>query len=243
MDPYVYPQSNVLINKLDIQNEQELITVEAQLLIAGIVDIQSITDQIDFRDFTSIQTIHRYLFQELYMWAGEFRTINIFKSERVLGGVSITYSNKDQIHNDLIDVFKWANKVEWTSSNMQLASNFAKFLTELWRIHPFREGNTRTVSVFMKLFADYNAIKFDEQLLSQNAGYLRNALVLAAVEEAPESEHLDRIITDALGFTELHPSVPDGSSPEKYQSIRQYDVSNYEEKPFTTDSVIDKPDK
>lgn len=97
MDPYIYPQSNILINKLGIQNEQELITIEAQLLIAGIVDIQSITDQIDFRDPSSIQTIHRYLFQELYVWAGEFRTINFFKSEHVLGGLSIAYSNKRQI--------------------------------------------------------------------------------------------------------------------------------------------------
>lgn len=67
--------------------------------------------------------------------------------------------------------------------------------------------------------------------------------MLAAVEEAPEPEHLDRIITDALGFTVLHSSVPDGSTPEKYQSIRDYDVSNYEEKPFTTDSDVDDNDK
>ena len=243
MDPYVYPHSNILVNKLDIQNEQELITIEAQLLIAGIVDIQSITDQIDFRDFPSIQTIHRYLFQELYVWAGEFRTINIFKSERVLGGILITYSDKNKIQTDLAYVFNWANKVGWTFSNTQLANNFAKFMTDLWRIHPFREGNTRTVSIFMKLLADDNGIEFDEQLLSQNAGYLRNALVLAAVEEAPEPEHLDRIITDALGLTIMHSSILDGSTPEKYQSIREYDVSNYEEQPFTTDSDIDNADK
>ncbi|ANU11968.1 fic/DOC family protein [Planococcus antarcticus DSM 14505] len=243
MDPYVYPQTNILINKLGIQNEQELITIEAQFLIAGIIDIHSIADQIDFCDFTSIQKIHRYLFQSLYVWSGEFRTINIFKSERILGGLSIIYSNKDQIQHDLTHVFKWANKIDWTSSNTQLASNFVKFMTDLWRIHPFREGNTRTVSIFIKLFADYNSIEFNEQLLSQNAAYLRNALVLAAVEEAPEIEHLDKIITDALGFTRSHSSILDNSTSEKYQSIRDYDVSTYEEKPFTMDSDIDKTDK
>lgn len=106
-------------------------------------------------------------------------------------------------------------------------------MTELWRIHPFREGNTRTVSIFMKLFADAKEIEFDEQLLSQNAGYLRNALVLAAVHEAPEPEHLNRIITDALGLTLSHSSPTDELTNEKYQSIREYDVSVYEEKPFT----------
>lgn len=171
MDPYVYPQSNILKNKLDIQNEQELVIIEAQLLIAGIVDIQSIADQIKFQDFESLQIIHRFLFKDLYVWAGEFRTINIFKSERVLGGLSVTYSNKDQIENDLTHIFNWANKVDWAPLNMHVTKNFAKFMTELWRIHPFREGNTRTVSVFMKLFADDSGIEFDEQLLSQNAGY------------------------------------------------------------------------
>lgn len=240
MDPYVYPHSNTLINKLGIQNEQELITIEAQLVIAGIVDIQSITNQIDFHDFKSIQTIHRHLFQELYGWAGEFRTVNIFKSERVLNGLSISYSNKEQIQTELVDVFNWINEIEWTSSNTQLASNFTKLMTDLWRIHPFREGNTRTVSIFMKLFAEDNDIEFDEQLLSQNAGYLRNALVLAAVEEAPEPEYLKRIITDALGLTTMEASIPADSSSEKYQSIREYDVSNYEEKPFNTNSDTDK---
>lgn len=233
MDPYIYPDSNILINKLGIQNEQELITVEAQLLIAGIVDLQSITEEIDLLDFKSIQLIHQYLFQELYVWAGIFRSINIFKSERVIGGLSVTYSDKNRIQMELTEIFDWAKRIEWNSSNPHLAHNFSKFMTELWRIHPFREGNTRTVSIFMKLFADAKEIEFDEQLLSQNVGYLRNALVLAAVHEAPEPEHLNRIITDALGLTLSHSSPTDELTNEKYQSIREYDVSVYEEKPFT----------
>lgn len=243
MDPYVYPKSHLLKNKLGIRNEQELITVEAQLVIAGIVDIQSITQQIDFNDFTSIKTIHHYLFQELYEWAGEFRTINIFKSEQILNGLSITYSDRDNIQTALTEVFNWFIKIDWTSSNIHLVSNFSKLMTDLWRIHPFREGNTRTVSIFMKLFADNNRIEFDEQLLSQNAGYLRNALVLAAVEEAPEPQYLKRIITDALGLTMMHPTIPNGSFSEKYQTIKDYDVSNYEEKSFTTNPDINKNDE
>lgn len=60
MDPYVYPNSSVLINKLNILDEQELIDVEAQLLIAGIIDIHSIMDDLDFRKYSSLQTIHRF---------------------------------------------------------------------------------------------------------------------------------------------------------------------------------------
>ena len=69
MDPYIYPNTNVLINKLNIRDEQQLIDVEAQLLIAGIIDISSITHEIDFQKYKSLQKIHHFLFHELYLWA------------------------------------------------------------------------------------------------------------------------------------------------------------------------------
>ena len=234
MDPYVYPNSNVLINKLNIQDGQELIDVEAQLLIAGIIDIHSIIDDLDFHDYTCLQTIHRFLFEDLYTWAGEFRTINIYKSEQVLGGLSITYSDKSRIESDLKQIFKWAATINWTHKNLQLPSQFAKFMTDIWRVHPYREGNTRAVSIFMKLFADKQRLSFDAELLSQNAGYLRNALVMAAVDEAPEPSYLHRIITDALSLNTTQILLNADTNQEKYQTIGQYDVTNYEEKPFDT---------
>lgn len=75
MDPYVYPNSSVLINKLNIVDEQELIDVEAQLLIAGIIDIQTIMDDLDFSDYTCLQTIHRFLFEDLYDWPVNFEQL------------------------------------------------------------------------------------------------------------------------------------------------------------------------
>lgn len=236
MDPYVYPNSEVLINKFNIQDERELITVETQLLIASIVDIEAISNSLDFHHLSSLQTIHHHLFHLIYDWAGEFRTINIYKSEKVLGGLSVTYSKYNHIHTDLDKIFKWSSKISWTLFNPQLAKYFSKLMTDIWRVHPYREGNTRTVSIFMKLFADEKGLMFNEQLLSENASYLRNALVLAAVEEAPEPEYLNKIITEALCLTENKITA----NEKKYQSIQNYDVSNYEEKPFTTDS---KPNK
>lgn len=237
MDPYVYPNSSVLINKLNIRDEQELIDVEAQLLIAGIIDIHSIIDDLDFTDYTSLQTIHRFLFEDLYTWAGEFRTINIYKNERVLNGLSINYSDKDQIINDLKSIFNWTSHIQWSHENRQLPSQFAKLMTDIWRIHPYREGNTRAVSIFMKLFADKHQLTFNAELLSQNAGYLRNALVMAAVDEAPEPSYLHRIIADALALTVSDIPQSDEAHSEKYQSIANYKVVHYEEKPFYT-----KPD-
>lgn len=237
MDPYVYECSNVLKNKLNIRDEKELIVVEAQLLIAAIVEIDEIYSELDFSHISSLRNIHSLLFQSIYDWAGEFRTVDIYKSEEVLGGVSISYSAEQFIKRDLELIFEWASTVDWSLSDDQLATNFSKFMTDIWRVHPFREGNTRTVSIFMKLFSKDRGIQFNEQLLSRNAGYVRNALVLAAVEEAPEPEHLLKIITDALGLTETESLPEKNANDEKYKTIGQYHVSSYEEKPFLMENL------
>ena len=86
----------------------------------------------------------------------------------------------------------------------------------------------------MKSFADSQGFSFNAELISKNASFFRNSLVLAAVEEAPDSSHLIRIITDALTpafITEKNNSVP---SKNQYQQIENYRVTNYEEKPFYT---------
>lgn len=106
-------------------------------------------------------------------------------------------------------------------------------MTKLWRVHPFREGNTRTVSIFMKLFAEANRLDFNAQLLSQH--YLRNALVLTAVEEAPEPQYLLKMMTDALEVADFNKFKVDDETSSNYQLIGHYDVSKYKEKPFETD--------
>jgi|SRR5690625_1014718 len=104
MDPYVYKGTNILINKLNIRDEQDLIDVEAQLFIANVLDISSIIPQINFQTYENLQKTHHFLFQELYTWAGKFRTVNIYKAEQVLNGLSITYSDKNQIKSELKNV-------------------------------------------------------------------------------------------------------------------------------------------
>ena len=107
-------------------------------------------------------------------------------------------------------------------------------MTDIWRVHPYREGNTRAVSIFMKLFADKKGLPFNAELLSQNTGYLRNALVMAAIDEAPEPSYLHRIITDALSLVTPFEARISEKKQQSYHTIRQYDVTNYEEKPFNT---------
>lgn len=107
-------------------------------------------------------------------------------------------------------------------------------MVDIWRVHPFREGNTRTISVFMKLFSEQNHLNFNSALLSLHTGFLRNSLVLAAVQEAPEISHLLKIISVALTSTPRDQKKNSSVENEKYHSFGKYEVSKYEEKPFYT---------
>lgn len=235
MDPYVYVDTDILINKLNIRDGQELIDVEAQLFIANVLDMSTMINKINFETYESLASIHHHLFQDLYSWAGEFRIVNIFKEEQALSGLSITYSDKGEIRQDLQNVFSWSNKVEWNYDNPTLTEDFAIFMTRLWRIHPFREGNTRTVSVYMNSFAEKQRLNFNGEILSQNPGYLRKALVLSAVEEAPESKYLLIMIKDALGLMDATDTKRNEEKSNKYKVIQRYDVTSYKQKPFKTD--------
>lgn len=235
MDPYVYEGTSILKNKLNIRDEQKLIDIEAQLFIANVLNIDSIINKINIQSYKSIQLVHYFLFQELYSWAGKFRTLNIYKSEQALYGLSITYSDEKQIESDLEKVFNWSKTIHWNYDNEKLVEDFANFMIELWRIHPFREGNTRTTSVYMHLFAEVNQLEFNGEILSQNPGYLRKALVLAAVEEAPEPEYLLIMLKDALNLIKPDKLSQKEEQSKKYKVIKHYDVSNYKQKPFETD--------
>src|SRR5699024_7836986 len=171
--------------------------------------------------------IHRYLFEEIYTWAGEYRTVNIYKSEQVLNGLSINYSEKSQIIFDLQKVFAWANQIQWNNDNPNLKEDFSRLMIDLWSIHPFREGNTRTVSIIRKLFEDTNQIYSKNEILANRPSSLRKSLVMAAIEEAPEPVYLYRMLSDALNQL----SSIDASDEERvnhYKVIKQYDVSKYD---------------
>ena len=68
----------------------------------------------------------------------------------------------------------------------------------MWKIHPFREGNTRSVVVFLYFLAKQNNLELDTKLVGDNAKYFRNALVMASIDEYSESNYLNKILKDAL---------------------------------------------
>lgn len=195
-DPYLYDNIDVLKNKLDIKDANELDAIERDITAAKLMDVDDIKGDFDFQ---RCKNIHEHIFGDIYDWAGKERTIPVQKSERVLNGLSVEYTQPGKIEKEAEKCISKMNSTDWKSLSLdQRANQYAKDVAALWQIHPFREGNTRTTMTFACQFADAHGFPMDRQLLSEHAGYTRNALVMASIGEYSETEHLAKIFKDSM---------------------------------------------
>ena len=128
-----------------------------------------------------LASIHRRLFEGIYPHAGSFRTYNVTKKEWVLDGDTVTYGTAPELCATLeYDLDRERHFRYEGLTPDQTVRRLAAFLAGLWQIHPFAEGNTRTVAVF---FIKYlRSLGFDEvtnDAFAEHSLYFRNALVRA----------------------------------------------------------------
>lgn len=122
--------------------------------------------------------MHHYIFQDLYEWAGEPRIIAIYKEEDVLGGMSVEYSDPFDIVKDIHNILSDMRGKPWKDMDRKRATvEFCDSLARLWKVHPFREGNTRTTITFCCQYADAVGLKINRELFEKNSRYVRTALV------------------------------------------------------------------
>ena len=220
-DPYTYEGTNVLINKADIRNQEKLDEFETTMVQLALIDLMK--REYVINTVFDIYTIHRLLFQEVYDWAGKKRTINIYKNEPVLDGMSVSYTDYDYIDEDLKRVDKDLLSIKWESLNLEeKIKNIRRIIADIWRTHAFREGNTRTVSVFLYLLTKRIGVKLNTSIIEQNAKFFRNALVMASIDEYSEYQHLEGLLMDAITIKTKSYDV------EKYKTINDYNLDEYE---------------
>ena len=196
-DFYLYDDCNVLRNLLNIKNEGELDLAEAEI---SSVNMMLLYEK-GFDDFSSagICKIHKSLFGDIYDWAGEYRLINIMKREPLLAGKSVWYSDSDNIETDLEKIWTKIKAVDWCKlTKEEFVELVARLFPEIWQVHPFREGNTRTVVMLMTFFVEHYGYYFDQYLMKEFSAYVRNAFVLSCFGEHSEYGHLEKILSDAI---------------------------------------------
>jgi cell filamentation protein len=143
-DPYCYPGTSVLKNKLGLRKQDDLDKFEAE------ISLQRSTEPLPSGKLTYPYycAIHRHLFQDVYTWAGKPRTVRIAK-----GGTMFCYP--ESIDREMKKLFKQLIEAKYLKglSAQKFAGEAAHFLAELNAIHPFREGNGRSQLSFLVLLA------------------------------------------------------------------------------------------
>ena len=194
----MYEDIDVLKNKLAIRSADELTEAEANITYLLFLAIDKEFEQMPF-DFNRLCAIHRYLFGDIYAWAGKPRIVPMAKGEKVLGSDTVRYSVPDAIEDDAEKAIAALNAKDWTQlSAEEISKQFARLIAALWQVHPFREGNTRTVITFATQFAAAHGFQMDKNLLREHASYVRDTLVKASDGPYSEYKYLQEIFKDAI---------------------------------------------
>ena len=170
-DTYCYPGTDVLRNKAEITNAEDLDAYEGELSTLRSIEIleNPIAGQFDL---AHLQRIHLALFQDVYEWAGKIRTVDISRSNSRFANVRFIESAANDIFNKLAGE-NWLKGLDASS----LSKRLAHYLSEINALHPFREGNGRVQRIFISQLSQSAGYQLDYSDLEQ--GYIYRAMELA----------------------------------------------------------------
>ena len=145
-DPYTYENSTVLVNRLDLRTQAELDAFEAEISSARAEE--PLPEGV--LDFSHYRAVHHHLFQDVYDWAGQLRTVRISK-----GGNPFCFP--ENIEDQAVRLFDDLRAADYLRhlDAQAFSARAAHFLSELNAIHAFREGNGRSQLTFFALLADH----------------------------------------------------------------------------------------
>ena len=135
-------------------------------------------------------SIHRKLFRDIYSHAGKIREYNITKKEWVLDGNTVVYGSASQLRATLDYDFSQEKSFDYRGLSMdEIIHHLSVFISRLWQIHIFGEGNTRTTAVFFIKYLRTLGFNVTNEIFANNAWYFRNALVRANYTDLKKNIH------------------------------------------------------
>ena len=186
----------------DIRTEKDNETEEADKVSANI------TKLLNERSFAftvaGLTAIHRRIFDGVFKFAGQIRDYNITKKEWVLRGDTVFYVSAPDIRRAIEYDLEQEKTFDYTALDIyQIASHVTQFVSGLWQIHPFGEGNTRTTAVFAIQYLRSMGFNVENDLFAKHSWYFRNALVRANYQNIQkgikrESAYLERFFRNLL---------------------------------------------
>ena len=148
---YCYPNSNVLVNKLNIHDNKKLATVERKLVLLKLYTLRQ-NNNIGKFDIQHFLSIHKFLFEDIYPFAGKIRSEDIAKD-------SFRFAKWEYIEDQLNELLNKLSKDNLKNLNKEdMSKKLAYYMSELNVLHPFREGNGRTIREFIREVAFVNRL-------------------------------------------------------------------------------------
>lgn len=171
-----YKDTNLNDNKVIANRECDIVSTR----IMEILSDQSFT-------FSPIylKLIHRSLFEGVFQgtmanYVGKFRDFNITKREAILSGDTVIYGNYKDMMEYLKYDFDEESSIHYSKLSLeQQIKRLSKFTSSIWQVHPFCEGNTRTIAVFIQKYLISMGWNVNNDMFKNNSLYFRNALVLS----------------------------------------------------------------
>jgi cell filamentation protein len=188
-DTYCYPGTDVLRNKAELTDANELDAYEGELSTLRSIEIleNPIAGQFDL---AHLQRIHLALFQDVYEWAGKIRTVDISRGNSRFANVRFIESAANELFNQLARE-NWLKELDAST----LSAGLAHYLSEINALHPFREGNGRVQRIFISQLSQEAGYQLDYSDLEQEQIYQSMELAFKGDESMLANlilEHLDK---------------------------------------------------
>jgi cell filamentation protein len=186
-DTYCYPGTDVLRNKAEITNAEDLDAYEGELSTLRSIEILE-NPVVGQFDLAHLQRIHLALFQDVYDWAGKIRTVDISRGNSRFANVRFIEFAANDIFNELARK-NWLKGLDADA----LSKRLAHYLSEINALHPFREGNGRVQRIFISQLSQSAGYQLDYSDLEQEQIYRAMELAFNGDESLLANLILERL--------------------------------------------------
>ena len=183
---YCYKDSNVLVNKFEIRDNKKLEEIERKIVLAKLYELRQ-NHQIGNFDMNHFVGIHKFLFEDIYPFAGLFRNENIAKG-------NFSFAEWEYIEDELMKLLnqlKEENYLQNLDKDMFI-KRLSYYMAELNVLHPFREGNGRTIREFIRQLAYKNGYVLNLKNINPKE------MLQACIRSVIDTTQLENIISECL---------------------------------------------
>lgn len=185
---YCYPQTNILKNKFDVRDAELLQDAEEGLSAQRLLELVALPVLGNF-DLEHLGRIHKYIFQDIYEFAGEIRTEDMSKGSTLFANWQHIEEYSHKLFSEL------ENEACLKGLSMYVfAERAAYYMAELNMLHPFREGNGRAIREFIRCLALHCGYTLNWDVASEKE--ILNASIKSVVDTGYLAEIIHRVITE-----------------------------------------------